>query len=220
MRSICLESMTVLVSAEKKGSDAPTAGTLRIATGAFVSESIRRLRSNPPRPSPRPTEAEAKSAYPPPGEGFCRQLPLGLFHDRLGNPDLGNPDEQIYHGTAYCVLRTTGKGKKSQGGNVALWIRHHDTAQQAIDFHQEHLPTSLTATGPAGVTLAVDALDWAYQPPADGQDGVHTLRVVAGNLYLYLDITGYSDNPTPLVDAELAPTIADFLQAALLTLQR
>ncbi|NYF59995.1 hypothetical protein [Micromonospora purpureochromogenes] len=211
--------MTVLVRAGDKSAEAPTADTLRTATGAFVTESIRRLRGNPPRPTPRPTTAKAQSDYPAPGEGFCRKLPLDLFHDRLGSPIPGYPDEQNYNGTAYCSLRTIGTGKKSRGGTIALWIRRHDTAQQALDFHQAHQPTSLTPTGPAGVTLDVDALDWAYQPPANGQDGMHTLRVVAGNLYLYLDITGYSDNPTPLVDVELAPTIANFLQTTLTALR-
>ncbi|MER6592541.1 hypothetical protein ABT214_11920 [Micromonospora purpureochromogenes] len=211
--------MTALVRAGKKGADAPTVDTLRRATGAFMTESIRRLRSNPPRPTPQPTTATAPSDYPTPGEGFCRTLPLDLFHDRLGEPVPGYPDEQIYHGTAYCSLRTFGTGKKSRGGTIALWIRRHDTAQQALDFHQAHQPTTLTPTGPAGVALDVEALDWAHQPPANSQDGTHTLRVVAGNLYLYLDITGYSDNATPLVDAELAPTIAEFVQATLATLR-
>ncbi|MEV4481860.1 hypothetical protein [Micromonospora coxensis] len=211
--------MTVLVRAGDKRASSPTVDTLRTATGEFVTESVRRLRGNPPRPTPRPRKAKASSDYPAPGEGFCRKLPLDMFHDRLGDPELGYPDEQIYHGTAYCSLRTTGTGKKSRGSTIALWIRRHDTAQQAIDFHQAHQPTSLTPTGPAGVTLDVDALDWAYQPPANGQDGIHTLRVVASNLYLYLDITGYSDNPAPLIDTELAATIAEFLQATLTALR-
>ncbi|MEW2144092.1 hypothetical protein AB0869_14895 [Micromonospora vinacea] len=75
---------------------------------------------DPQASTPRPTTATAQADYPVPEAGFRRKLPPDLFHDRLGSPDLGYPDEQIYNGTAYRSVRTTGTSKKSQGGTSGL----------------------------------------------------------------------------------------------------
>ncbi|MGS2617039.1 hypothetical protein ACVCAH_21320 [Micromonospora sp. LZ34] len=202
-------------------SDAIPAGddTLKRAVGTFIAHTVRQLRQGPARPAPRWVPAAPGPTYQPPGAGFCRRLPIAAFRPGLGEPLPGYPDEQLVDAGAFCQTLTKGRrdgDRRYRGAGVRVWIGHHPTAQAAVDFFHAHPPTATgTAPPPGQAELAADELSWGYRSPSEGGDGRYDVRLVTGNLFVYLTVTSYTDNPAPVVDAALAPAVREFLAALL-----
>lgn len=191
------------------------------AIGAFITEMLGRFRSAPPRPTGQRAEARPGPSHRWPSKGSCADLPFDLFDRHLGAALPGYPGEQFDSAAPtvlWCHTRTSGRvdaGHKRRGAMVSVWIGPHETAQEAVDFFDSRFAGSPLPTGHAGSSLDVDRLNWEYTEPGTGHDGLYAVRLVDGNLFVYLEVKSYSDNPVPVVDAGMAPTVGDFLRAAL-----